>query len=263
MAALLEVSAADLSYLGRWSPSTSKTYVRTATEVVMKVQAAVAARLREDLARPGAPIAGEQAAYLEMRRELLKRHYAEATITDQLDGMQAWTLQLAEGQIQLPVPALSSEPAVMEMAEEKPETDEELNDVDEPEGARGAAPPTPPVQPADVQEARPVLPVAATQDGPPTSGYVVSISRSDWRRLHRIGGCSRHPGVHYLSFELLGNDRPAPEAYDDYCRQCWRVGGPEDDTDEDESETDAEDLEVPLLFEFSEALHAVDQGVAG
>ena len=64
MAALLEVSEADLSYLGRWSPSTSKNYVRTATEVVMRVQATVAVRLRRDLANAGAPIAGEQAAYL-------------------------------------------------------------------------------------------------------------------------------------------------------------------------------------------------------
>jgi len=69
--------------------------------------------------------------------------------------------------------------------------------------------------------------------------------------------------VHYLRYELLGNDRPAPEAYDDFCRQCWRVGGPEDDTDEDESETDAEDMEAPLLIEDQEVPLAEGQAVSG
>ena len=263
MAALLEVSEADLSYLGRWSPTTSKGYVRTATEVVMRVQATVAERLRSDLAHAGAPTAGEQSAYLEMRRELLKRRYAEAAITDQLDAMQAWTLQLAEGPVPLLATALTSGLAAAGVAEEKVETDEDLEDAAEPEEAPLAAPPTPPVELPCGQGSGPVLPVAVTQEGPPTSGFVVSLSRSDWRRLHRIGGCARHPGVHYLRYELLGNDRPAPEAYDDFCRQCWRVGGPEDDTDEDESETDAEDMEAPLLIEDQEVPLAEGQAVSG
>jgi len=53
--------------------------------------------------------------------------------------------------------------------------------------------------------------------------------------------------VHYLQFEWLGTAKPAPEAYDDHCRQCWRVGGPQDDSDEDETETDTENVEEPLL----------------
>jgi len=85
--------------------------------------------------------------------------------------------------------------------------------------------------------------------GPPTAGYVVSLSRTNWRRLHRIGGCSRHPGVHYLRFELLGLERPQPDDYDDYCRQCWKSGAPEEPSDDEDSETDQEDGEAPLLVE--------------
>ena len=81
------------------------------------------------------------------------------------------------------------------------------------------------------------------------SGYVVSLSRSDWRRVHRIGGCTRRPGVHYLRFELVGDDKPKPEDYDDFCRQCWKSGGPDEDTDEEESETEPADDDETILVE--------------
>ncbi len=57
---------------------------------------------------------------------------------------------------------------------------------------------------------------------PPTSGYVISISRKkNIRCLHLIGACYRQPGVSYLNFESLGDDCPPPTAYDTYCRGCW------------------------------------------
>jgi len=58
MAALLEVSEADLGYLGRWAPTTSKLYVRTATEVVIRVQEQVAQRVRRELAGPAEALTG-------------------------------------------------------------------------------------------------------------------------------------------------------------------------------------------------------------
>ena len=71
---------------------------------------------------------------------------------------------------------------------------------------------------------------------------MVSISKSGWRRLHRLGGCGRHPVVHYLQFELLGEERPGPEYYDDHCLQCWKTFGPADEESSGgDSETDNED----------------------
>jgi len=256
MAALLQVSEADLSYLGRWSPSTTKSYVRTATEVVMRAQETVATRLRRDFDRAGAAIVGEQAAFLEMRRELIKRRFAEDDIADQMDAFQAWTAQLADA----PVPSV---PALPFGGLEAPglEVDDDDGDATpaeavEPGEGCSEAPPTPPVEPAGSPSAGPVLPVAPTPEDPPVSGFVVSLSKSDWRRLHRIGGCARHPGVHYLRFEWLGDAKPGPEAYDDFCRQCWRTGGPDEGSDEDESETEIEDVEEPLLVEEPDALAA-------
>jgi len=262
MAAPLQVSEADLSYLGRWSPTTTKSYVRTATEVVMRAQETVATRLRRDFDRAGAAIVGEQSAFLEMRRELIKRRFAGDDIADQMDAFQAWTAQLADAPV-------SADPCMPLGGLEVPGTAEDDEDGDatpaeeeEPCEVSAEAPPTPPAEPASSQAAAPVLPVAPSPEDPPVSGFVVSLSKSDWRRLHRIGGCARHPGVHYLRFEWLGDAKPAPEAYDDFCRQCWRTGGPDEGSDNDESDTEIEDIEKPLLVEDPEELPAEAAGVA-
>ena len=68
--------------------------------------------------------------------------------------------------------------------------------------------------------------------------------------MHRLGGCARMPGVHYLEFELLGLARPEIDRYDDFCRQCWRgdadpqddSGDADSDSEEDEEERDDETL---------------------
>jgi len=248
MAALAEVSEADLSYLGRWSPTVSKGYVRTATEVVTRVQETVSARVRQELAGVSGDIIGEQSAYLDLRRELLRRGHAEPMINDQFDAMFAWTLQLADSFVEsVPGPSGRVTEQLEPVAAEEPPCVKDVR-PDEVAGVGDEAPPTPPLREEASAAGLPPLPVEATP-GPPASGYVVSLSRSDWRKLHRIGGCTRHPGVHYLRFELLGDARPAPEDYDDYCRQCWRTGSPEEDTDMEESETEAEADEEPLFVE--------------
>jgi len=248
MAALAEVSEADLSYLGRWSPTVSKGYVRTATEVVARVQGTVSARVRRDLDGASGDIIGEQSAYLDLRRELLRRGHDELMIDEQFASMFAWTLQLADSFV-LPELCFSSEVAapLEPVAAEAPPCAAGAR-PDQEAGVGGEAPPTPPVREEAPAAELPPLPVEDIP-GPPASGYVVSLSRSNWRKLHRIGGCTRHPGVHYLRFELLGDAHPSPEDYDDYCRQCWRTGSPEEDGDTEESETEVEADEEPLFVE--------------
>ncbi len=57
-------------------------------------------------------------------------------------------------------------------------------------------------------------------------GYVISIaSKTGFRRLHFLGACPRVPGVHFLDYELCGNQAPAADEYDDHCRQCWPPAG--------------------------------------
>jgi len=58
-------------------------------------------------------------------------------------------------------------------------------------------------------------------------GYVVSISRSGWRRLHLLHACPRAPGFDYNTYEFLGIAAPTEDRYDDFCRHCWRGRGRE------------------------------------
>jgi len=200
---------------------------------------------------------GEQAAYLEMRRELLRRNFSEGTIDGQLDELQAWTAQLvADAPEGLAAPQRDPVEVPLDALD-----DGAAEGLKDPDATLVEPPPAPPTPPSGAEEARapaPPLPVQDSQPGLPASGFVVSLSRTGWRRLHRLGGCTRHPGVHYLRFELLGEERPRPEDYDDFCRQCWRSGGPEEDSEEEESESEPEEGDAPLLVD-----EAVESGAAG
>eukprot|EP00972_Heterocapsa_arctica_P010865 1591772-Heterocapsa_arctica.AAC.1 len=64
----------------------------------------------------------------------------------------------------------------------------------------------------------------------PTQGYFVSIRPgSGFRRLHLLGACGRRPGVDYLLYQFVGIKCPSTDEYHDWCRQCWRSGGPATD----------------------------------
>jgi len=70
-------------------------------------------------------------------------------------------------------------------------------------------------------------------------GFVISISKR-WklRRLHRLHGCSRAPGVHYHDFEGPFADVPDQTDYDAYCKDCWTgKKGPADVQEEKEAES--------------------------
>ena len=55
--------------------------------------------------------------------------------------------------------------------------------------------------------------------------FVVSVvGRSKTKTPHRVGECHRHPGVHYATFEVLGDEVPSSSAYHKACRQCFRGG---------------------------------------
>jgi len=211
MAALVGVPDADLSYLGRWSPTTSKSYVRTAIEVVVRVQEAVAASVRKDLAGDSVDIIGEQAAYLDLRRELMRRGHDEGMISEQFDTMQAWTYQLAESPIEHGLQGWSRvEPVeVADGSGKAGEVEDGAAAEDEgPEG--GSAPPTPPCLPGAAEEAPPRLPVDEQPEAPPTSGFVVSLSKTDWRKLHRIGGCARLLGCIICDSNYWETRAPGP-----------------------------------------------------
>jgi len=275
-AALLGVPEARLNYLGRWSPSTAKVYVRTAAEVIAGVQEEVAVRIRGEIADGAYPLLGEEQAGHAIGAELRKRGLGSEQADAVLNSIEAWTRELLPG---LGQGAPRTPPVVMDAgpapSARLPLYDEELPSEEvqipglppmedwletiwgalgqgaqapgeapgavAPLAAPGAAEALADFEPA-AEPAVPVLPAEApAEDRIPEMGFVVSIAKSGWRRLHRLGGCARHPGVHYLNFDLLGLDRPDVSAYDDFCRQCWRGTDPQDPSDEEESDSEEDE----------------------
>ena len=251
LAALVSIIESDIAYLGRWCPSTASGYVRTATEVVMRIQGTVADYVRADLEKKSGEHLGEQAAYMDMRKELSRRGFSDAVVDGHFEELRGWTTQLvmdvsgveeSKGRVTDEESEASADDCGWEFIQEPPE-----------EEAGKPASVTPPTVSPEPEEPIPavepgLLPVEGSHPSPPETGFVVSLSRSGWRRLHRLGGCKRMPGVHYLRYELLGQDKPDVDDYDDYCRQCWPAHSPEEDTeDDDDSETDQEETEEPFL----------------
>jgi len=121
----------------------------------------------------------------------------------------------------------------------------------------GEAPPTPTRSEVAEEELR--REAAAQVTAPPEEeepflpkteqGFVTSVSRQGWRRLHYLGGCSRIPGIHYLNFNFLGEAVPGIEDYDDVCKQCWGPKGagpklqPEEEGVEDLSSPETSEAE--------------------
>ena len=59
--------------------------------------------------------------------------------------------------------------------------------------------------------------------------FIVAYGRGRKKaRLHLAQGCYRARTRGFLDFEFLAEDQPRAEAYDDFCRLCWRTGFAED-----------------------------------
>ena len=137
-----------------------------------------------------------------------------------------WTLQLVPLGSRL-VETWDDEPAPI--LDEGSDPGEEAVDWAEEADCPAVAPDLPLVLEGEPAEGAPSSSTGPIEEsGPPTAGFVVSLTKSNWRRLHRIGGCSRMPGIHYLRFELLGLDKPRVDMYDDFCRWCWPALGPDE-----------------------------------
>jgi len=273
-AALLGISEHRLTYLGRWSPSTAKIYVRTAAEVIAGVQEEVAGRLRRDIAAGEDPLLGEEQAGRAVCDELGKRGLSPVQVDAVIGSLDAWTRELLPGlgQGAPRTPPADVDPSLLPRAP-LPLSDEDLPSMDVPEAeepdmdswiagmwdAIEQAAPAPEVlaeeeapaleeEPAPLEVPGGLVPPVLPEEFPeeekiPELGFVVSVAKSGWRRLHRLGGCARHPGVHYLNFELLGLDRPDVSQYDDFCRQCWRGSDPQEPSDEEDSDSEEDDEE--------------------
>ncbi len=182
-----------LKPIGGWGARAAQSYMKAAVTRTLQVQQRVAVALRRNWER--FDVAGEADRIAQ-----LAKHFAEHGLED---GEAAAAARRSE---------LTAVKPTQGACWDGPQEDGRASE----EGEAGAAPAA---DDAESTETR--------GDHSELHGYVVSVTpKTGFRRLHYYGKCHRHPGVHYQHYEWLGREMPGAEAYDDYCRQCWREAEP-------------------------------------
>ena len=69
--------------------------------------------------------------------------------------------------------------------------------------------------------------------------FVIStVGRSGTKTLHKVGECYREPGVHYASYQVIGEEAPNPGEYHQACKVCFPRGGGESTSFPEEGDSD-------------------------
>ncbi len=206
VATALGASSDTLRWLSAWRAKAAESYVRTSKVKTVQIQTTTAQLLRLHLGKTD-PVGERQSL------DQLSGHLAERGI-DQ-DDIERITRMLRMYPGEAATTTLWGSLAIP--------SDHGSGSS----GSRGAAEPSPEGGPPEGKLGTAGNLSEEEETGPQPEGYVVAISRKKGRRcLHRTGLCYRRPGVHYRQFSVMGNVRPPPSEYDDYCRDCWRSGPP-------------------------------------
>ena len=185
MAALFGISKAEGDYLGRWMPEQSDDYNRAAKQVVHRVQLVIAEACRKD---PGA--VDEDLGKLELRAFLLKKGVSEVDVVVQMLALSVVTplgmtwSRRWSSQVCLDTCINVEEDSVHDGLSAGDEC---------------------PVESDAIKEF-----------------YISFTLKKKFARLHRMGGCHRTPGKDVHSYLFV--DSIHDESWDDFCRQCWRLG---------------------------------------
>ena len=60
----------------------------------------------------------------------------------------------------------------------------------------------------------------------PLAPYLVAVGRGNVRRLHRGDGCWKSKALAFREYEILEEEPPSQEKYEQYCRKCWPHSSP-------------------------------------
>ncbi len=185
----LGAAETELEVLGGWNAKPARAYLDTASERMMTIQAETAKHLRA--CAGGQDRVGERRLLGEIGARLIARGLNEAKVKLELAAFDFYP-DAAEGATKLWGATPSAAAA----------------DTSSPAPKAGTK--------------RPRLQDSEAKTVPPVErGYVVSLGKSGFRRLHYAGACHRVPGVHYTCYEWLGALLPPPTAYDAHCAKCW------------------------------------------
>ncbi len=185
----LGAAETELEVLGGWNAKPARAYLDTASERMMTIQAEAAKHLRA--CAGGQDHVGERRLLAEIGSRLAERGLDAGKVKTELAAFDFF-----------PDAAVGSA---------------RLWGVGSSDAAAAASAPAP-----KAGTKRPRLQDSEAKAVPAAErGYVISLGKTGFRRLHYAGACHRVPGIHYTSYEWLGVQLPPPTAYDAHCAKCW------------------------------------------
>ena len=222
----LGVSESHRSFLGRWGARrATDTYVRTAVRVVENLQV-LAGRHARAAFQGGPDYSGEEHILEQLRDHLLAKGVPDCVAEDQLARLRVADQGLDPtpfgrisegGALDFDQEPSSGDGALVPLEVPPAEATAALeDDADEQEGDGPNE--------DDFRQALLELEDGEVDDATvPTEGFIVAITqRGLFRRLHRVGGCKRVPGEHFLNWEEH-DSMPEPHPYNAACLHCFPV----------------------------------------
>jgi hypothetical protein len=200
VAAALGFDKNQRDYIGRWKPGAqSDDYVRSARQILDKLQGEVARRLR---AEPN--FIDEQDIRAGLRKYLHKFEVAQDTVDELIASLSQ------DPGVQAPVLASSTYANGGGDSDSSDGFDDDVGS-----NPRGDdTPTTEGIAPDDTEDLDAVLPY-----------WLCHTRNRQHRCLHRVGGCHLSPGVHStpLDFEYLSTEEVGTRVYDAKCKKCFPV----------------------------------------
>jgi hypothetical protein len=201
----------DRDRLG-WKTEGSEEYVRASRVIVENMQSNVARVTRRNKTSPVHDFSDEDTVICDLREYWVGRGIPGALVERQLDMLKFFDPQIEArddfGITHVSTSAVPKKKSIFQQDIVTSETTKDLSEEEEEEPGKHK---------------------------PPPPGFVISISKKRFRRLHRyqiIGACHLRPGIDYALFESVPKSTSLDDVkFDDYCRNCWPGGKQPEDHD--------------------------------
>ena len=196
--------------MGRWTPTADQAYERTGRSNVLRAQDKIAQYIRR---RQGQEDPFDERAVIGIAAEKMREW--GATVEDMQEQMGKLSAFRHGRQKKIPRVRIDREGNVREESPSLEEREDEFQPLPGNQAIDEAL-----TSSEDDDAGKHQLKAAV-----PHGTYVLSvIGRSERRTLHRVGECHRVPGVHYVKFQVVGNDPPDNKEFHRSCKICFPRG---------------------------------------
>ena len=196
--------------MGRWTPTADQAYERTGRSNVLRAQDKIAQYIRR---RQGQEDPFDERAVIGIAAEKMREW--GATVEDMQEQMGKLSAFRHGRQKKIPRVRIDREGNVREESPSLEEREDEFQPLPGNQAIDEA------LTSSEDDDAGKHQQKAAVPHGT----YVLSvIGRSERRTLHRVGECHRVPGVHYVKFQVVGNDPPDNKEFHRSCKICFPRG---------------------------------------